>query len=228
MDRFDRYADEYQDLMSRSVALVGQSHDFFLKLKVRLLLDLVARRIGDSQQARLLDVGCGIGLIERALVGQVGSLYGIDVSQRSVRLATEGTAGATFLHYDGQRLPFADDVFDLTYAVCVLHHVPAAKWSGFVAEMARVVRPGGLALIIEHNPITPLTRLVVSRCELDKDATLLSARRCRKLLRGAGLDIVEQRYFAFIPFSLPGAAHVERGLAWLPLGAQYYLAATKG
>ena len=41
--------------------------------------------------------------------------------------------------------------------------------------MRRVVRPGGLLCIIEHNPFNPLTRLAVVRCEFDRDAVLLPA-----------------------------------------------------
>ena len=53
--------------------------------------------------------------------------------------------------------------------------------------MARVLRPGGIAAIFEHNPLNPLTRRVVSNCVFDEDAVLLRRRRARGLLRQAGL-----------------------------------------
>ena len=118
-------------------------------------------------------------------------------------------------------MPYSDGAFDLTFAVCVVHHVPRSDWSIFAAEMARVLRPGGLALIIEHNPFNPVTRHVVNRCEFDRDAVLLTARTCRHLMQGAGLKIVEKNYITFIPFQMRGVEQIERRLGWLPLGAQY-------
>ena len=54
--------------------------------------------------------------------------------------------------------------------------------AGFVADMVRVTRPGGLVCVIEHNPLNPLTRLAVNRCPFDADAVLLRsgqlAKRC--------------------------------------------------
>ena len=53
--------------------------------------------------------------------------------------------------------------------------------------MRRVVRPGGLVCVIEHNPLNPLTRsLAVSRCEFDSDAVLLGASTTRKLMAAGG------------------------------------------
>jgi hypothetical protein len=64
---------------------------------------------------------------------------------------------------------------------CVLHHVPPTQWVGFLCEMRRVVRPDGLVCLIEHDPLNPLTKLVVARCEFDRDAVLLRAGRARAL-----------------------------------------------
>ena len=119
--------------------------------------------------------------------------------------------------------PFADATFDVAFASCVLHHVPRAECAALVAEMARAVRPGGLVIVLEHNPLNPATRLVVARCEFDKDAELLHMQETRALLAAAGLRERERAYILFFPWRNA----FERRLARLPLGAQYYVASSR-
>ena len=226
VDNFDRYAKDYSAIMKSTIGWMGQDHDIFLSSKARLLLRLL-QRLGNPKNARVVDVGCGIGLLDRLLVGEVGALHGLDISEESVQIAAQGCPGAIFQHFDGCTMPYSSEAFDLAFAVCVVHHVPPAHRTQFASEMARVLRPGGLAVIIEHNPFNPITRLIVSRCEFDHDAVLLTPRTCRHLAREAGLEVVNQNFITFIPFRIPGAEQIEKCLGWLPLGAQYVIAAVK-
>ena len=66
-------------------------------------------------------------------------------------------------------------------------------------EMRRVVRPGGLVCVIEHNPLNPLTRLAVARCEFDRDTVLLGAGKARKLMAAGGLREIGTRGEARAP-----------------------------
>jgi SAM-dependent methyltransferase len=122
---------------------------------------------------------------------------------------------------DREPIPFADETFDVTFAVCVLHHVPRAQRVALVREMRRVCRPGGLVALFEHNPLNPLTRRAVSGCEFDRDAELLSRRRALGLLRAGGLPRPEGRYIVFFPWESGLLRAIEGRLGWLPLGAQY-------
>ena len=63
-----------------------------------------------------------------------------------------------------------------------------------IAEMARVTRPGGMVAIIEHNPLNPVTRHIVSRCPFDRDAVLLRCGTGARLLAGAGLEPGARRH----------------------------------
>ena len=89
--------------------------------------------------------------------------------------------------YDGERLPYDDERFDVAFAICVLHHVRPAERPRFVGELRRVVRPGGLVALFEHNPLNPLTRLAVHRCAFDGDAVLLRAGEAQHVARASGL-----------------------------------------
>jgi hypothetical protein len=105
--------------------------------------------------------------------------------------------------------------------------VPTAQCPRFAAELARVVRPGGLVAVFEHNPFNPLTRWAVQRCEFDRDAVLLSRGRATTVLRRAGLELAERRYIVFLPFGGERMEPLERRLGNLPIGAQYYVAARR-
>jgi hypothetical protein len=80
-----------------------------------------------------------------------------------------------------------------------------------------------MVTILEHNPLNPATRLVVSRCEFDEDAILLGRRESERLLTDAGLAPAETAYILFFPFR----NDFERHLSRLPMGAQYYVASSR-
>ena len=156
----------------------------------------------------MLDVGCGVGSFHPLLRGMVGRLSGIDVSSASIAQARADNRDVDYRAFDGRSFPFDDAGFDLVTAICVLHHVAPAEWAHFMSEMRRVVRPGGLVCVIEHNPLNPLTRLAVARCEFDRDAVLLGAGKARKLMAAARL--ARDRRALFPAVALGGEARAPR------------------
>jgi SAM-dependent methyltransferase len=221
---FDRLEGSYEQLVEHSIAFSGRSHDFFLEAKARRLLELARRLLGDPGEVRALDVGCGEGLFDSYL-GELGGLEGVDVSPPMVEAARVRNPNRSYHVADGTRLPFEHDAFDLSFAVCVLHHVEPNEREPFVAELGRVTRPGGLVVVFEHNPWNPLTRLAVARCPFDEDAVLLARRETTRRLRAGGLRPIESSYILFVPWNGRVVSAAERVLAPVPLGAQYYVAA---
>jgi SAM-dependent methyltransferase len=224
---FDTWKDTYREEVDKVVAFSGQDADFFTGLKARALLDLTRRRVGEPSGLDVLDVGCGVGVTDHYLVGKFGSVTGVDISEGILERAARANPGVDYRLYGGDELPLDDASIDVAFAVCVVHHVPPTQWVHFVAEMARVLRPGGLAAIFEHNPHNPLTRRVVSNCVFDDDAVLLRRRTATSLLREAGLTPVEHRYLAFLPVRGRRAEALDGALRRIPLGAQYYAAAVR-
>lgn len=222
---FDVFEDSYVDDLDEVVAFSGKSTDFFTSRKADLILELAGRQLGDPTRLDLLDVGCGIGLTDGFLTGRVGSLAGTDVSSPSLARAREANAGVRYeSSSEGEPLPFEDDSFDLSFAICVVHHVPRHGWRTFLSEMKRVTRPGGLVAIFEHNPLNPATRKIVRDCVFDENVTLIRAGLMKSLLGAADLTPVESRQILFLPVAAPWWLRVERRLARVPLGAQYYAA----
>jgi len=218
---FDAYRATYRQTVEASVGFSGVSYDYVLRSKARLLGEVMAQALGPDAAPRVLDVGCGVGVLHPLLAPLCGELHGTDISAPCIDQARRDNPAARYRAYDGVRLPYADDQFDMALAVCVLHHVPPQDRTAFAAEMARVVRPGGLTCVIEHNPLNPLTRLSVMRCPFDADAVLLPRREAEALMSGAGVGAVRSRYFVLVPSLAPWALSLERRLERAPLGAQY-------
>lgn len=219
-EAFDRYRGDYERVVQDSIAFSGLKHDFFLAAKVIRLGDLFRRHFGAARPS-LLDIGCGVGRMHPHLRPIVGRLAGTDVSSESIDRARADNPWADYRLDRRSGLPWEDASFDATLAVCVLHHVPVAERAAFMAEMARLTRPGGLAVIIEHNPWNPLTRLAVARCPFDHDAVLLRHSEAAGRLRAAGFRAVETSHFLVTPSLGAPALKLDRLLARLPLGAQY-------
>lgn len=224
---FDAYAEGYREAVQRSIDFSGLDHGFFTRRKAECLLDLAHRWLGPLPEVRALDVGCGVGATDTHLVGRLGELEGVDMAEAAVRRAAETNSGVRYRAYDGGRLPYDDERFDLVFAVCVAHHVSPADRARFAGELRRVVRPGGVVAIFEHNPFNPLTRLAVGRCEFDGDAVLLRPGETAGMLTGAGLHPVERRYIVLLPSDRPRARALEHAFRRIPLGAQYYVAALR-
>src|SRR2546423_403369 len=218
---FDTYDKSFGAVVQSSIDFSGLPHSFFTTAKADALRDVIATRLAGMHNPHMLDVGCGVGEFHPFVRGMFGRLCGVDVSAASVVQARHRNPDVEYEAYDGETLPYDSAIFDLAIAICVLHHVPPRQWLGFLCEMRRVVRPGGLVCLIEHNPFNPLTRLAVRRCEFDRDAVLLRAGRTQALMVDAGLHDTESQHFLMLPSAAPLARRIEHGFRRVPLGAQY-------
>lgn len=221
---FDRYSDSYREAVEESIAFAGADLDVYTRAKAEELLEL-AGCVGPPHRLAFLDVGCGIGDTDRFLEGRVGRLAGVDVAPKMLESARARNPWAEYRDYDaGEPIPFADESFDVCFAVCVFHHIPRDQRARLVGEMRRVCRRGGLVAIFEHNPLNPLTRRAVRDCPFDDDAVLLRRGEARRLIEGSGMKRVESPFIIFFPRQGERRDGIERRLGWLPLGAQYYVA----
>jgi SAM-dependent methyltransferase len=93
---------------------------------------------------RLLDAGCGTGYNLLALAG-LGRATGVDLSPDAIAFCRE--RGVRALRGSVLQLPFADASFDAVTSFDVLYHAWVSDDRAAVAEMARVLRPGGVALV---------------------------------------------------------------------------------
>jgi SAM-dependent methyltransferase len=183
---FDEFHSNYSDAVSSAVAFTGFKADFFTQVKADHILDETLAHFGNTQKVSTLDVGCGIGNYHHLLSDKFMKLSGVDISSASIDQARSKNAKVDYQVYDGRTLPYQDATFDLAFTICVLHHVPTSQWQEFAQQMRRVVRPGGLALVFEHNPLNPFTRKAVNSCPFDEDAVLLRKAVTEKLFFDIG------------------------------------------
>ena len=101
---------------------------------------VVAHELAD---ARVLEVGCGTGVLTRALarVANAGSVVGVDLAPALIERARELSPDIRFDVADARSLPFADGSFDLAVFDSTLSHVPGPERA--LAEAFRVLRADG-------------------------------------------------------------------------------------
>jgi SAM-dependent methyltransferase len=230
MDRseFDQYADEYLAQHQANIAVTGEAPEFFAEYKIAL-----TRKFADAARLavrRAVDFGSGIGASVpwfRRYFGDA-ALTCADASPRSLALSQSRFPGAeTYVEVDGETLPLADASVDLGFTACVFHHIDHAEHVGWLRELGRVIAPGGRLVLFEHNPYNPLTVRAVNTCPFDANAKLISARTLAASMRAAGWRTIETRYHLFFPHALAALRPVEPALAWVPLGGQYSLVASR-
>jgi len=217
---FDRYASGYEELLRDPIRdRFAVSSDFFHQRKWDVLNDFLRQHAVPVNKGCWLDVGCGKQELLRLGRHAFAEVAGCDPSDEMLR-------GCTDLNLHVQRdpnvLPFDDERFDLVTAACVYHHVPEHDRDALTSEVRRVLKPGGVFGIIEHNPLNPITQLIVRRSPIDTNARLLTAASARRLMRRAGLRPLTTTYFLYLPAKLYAvASRVERLLRHLPGGGQY-------
>lgn len=225
---FDDFAGSYREHIARALPRGVGEVDSFTRVKVRHLIRAIDSMFPRRRDVKILDAGCGIGLTDSYLKQTYAKITGFDVSSKSVELAAQANPELCYRCDPDGILPFADGSFDVAFAICVVHHVPPAQWVDFFRQLHRVLKPGGLLAIYEHNPWNPATQWVVSRCEFDRDAVLLSSTRCRGIAKAAGFTSTRTRNLLFLPLESRIWCLWERRLfSRLPVGAQYELTARK-
>jgi len=224
---FDRYSSSYHDLLKDPLRdrFTGNEGLFFHQRKCELIRAFFRRRNIDMSRLNYLDVGCGKGELLTLLRADFSRSAGCDVSPEMI---DEVDGVETHIQTDALQIPFVDREFDFVIAVCVYHHVPPGGRPALTAEICRVLRPGGIFCMIEHNPLNPVTRKIVSRTPVDANAILLPAREARNLASQAAFGRSTTEYFLYFPkpvFRIAGP--IEPWLAKIPLGGQYAIFAEK-
>jgi SAM-dependent methyltransferase len=219
---FDAYDRNYNEVVDKALSFSGLSVDFFTRVKADYFLELLASSASPAKRPDVIDIGCGIANSHPLLAGQVARLVGVDVSSACIAAAAAHNPQNEYATFDGLNLPYSAESFDAASAVCVFHHVPIADRVRLASNVRRVLRPGGVFAIFEHNPLNPVTQHVVSNCEFDKDAVLLRKNETERLLADAGFREISTRFILSIPARGRTWRRIDRLFARLPFGAQYY------
>jgi SAM-dependent methyltransferase len=193
---FDVIADEYLDQFAPHI------WDLLLERKTARIREA----LGPPNPSGVgLDLGCGLGFQAAALRACGYPVVGLDPAQKLLRRATE--RGVPAFSADALSLPLPDESLDFVYTVGVLHHLPGYASQGAASrEVWRVLKPGGLFLVLETNPRNPLFRLYMSYLfplvrSIDEGIELWIDPDQWAGAQGFALEPV--RYFTFLPDFLP-------------------------
>jgi len=158
-----------------------------------------------SAGSKILDVGCGTGVLAERLLHEGYDVTGADpfaamlehMKARDPRLKT--------VHAPGQSLPFDDGTFDFTYCVAVMHHVAEPKdVHDTLVEMCRVTKPGGHVLVWDHNPRNPYWPILMKRVPQDTGAErLIPQQEILDGLAAGGATTVETMPLGMMPDFTP-------------------------
>lgn len=223
---FDSHAEAYEQQLRENIAVTGEGPEYFAEYKIADLRRICA--VAGEEPQSILDFGAGIGASTPFMRGYFpdAEIVSADVSPKSLDILNRRHPELSRpVLIENSRLPLDDDSVDVAFTACVFHHIDASEHGHWLGEIRRVVRPGGLFVLFEHNPWNPLTVRAVNTCPFDENAVLINAPEMARRLCAAGWASVSTRYRLFFPAAFSALRPAERAMAWLPLGGQYSLAA---
>lgn len=169
---------------------------------------MTARLAALGPSPRGLDIGCGRGWYTARMRASGAVLTGLDASDRQLAAAREYLGPhVPLVRGDALALPFAAGTFDFAYIINVLHHVATPpEQREAIAEIGRVVRPGGLVFVHEMSVRNPLFRLYleyvypITKGIEEGTEYYLDPRRMTDV---RGLRLADVRHFTFVPDFVP-------------------------
>jgi len=144
MDHLKRIADEF--------TRQAQTFDKFAELTDEQVATRFGSALGEAGSGNLLDVACGPGVVTAAIAPMAASVVAFDATEpmlekAKTRCARAGLTNVTFKHGDAENLPFEEALFDGVVTRLAIHHFAHPQRA--LEEMFRVLRPGGVAVIVD-------------------------------------------------------------------------------
>jgi ubiquinone/menaquinone biosynthesis C-methylase UbiE len=192
-EHFDEVAEVYDESLPAHVT----AH--YLAKRTRFVLELC------PPPARLLDVGCGTGALAAELAAGGYEATGLDPSEGMLRVLGERAPRVSAIRASATAMPFDDGEFDLSVSVATMHHIADPdSVRRALAEMVRVVRPGGKVIVWDHNPRNPYWPYLMKRVPQDRgDERLVGVDELVDGLRAGGADPLSVAQLGMVPDFVP-------------------------
>lgn len=211
--RAKSYASEYQ-------GITPKAHFFNTRIQ------RVSELLGDFTTGKVLDVGCGPGIVGNSFCGRPVEYYGVDVSEEMIKVCIDTYGNVRqFRFFRGriEELPFSECCFDVVLCLGAFEYVMDGPLA--MCEIVRVLKPNGTVIITMLNEMSPyrlwqrlvywklvngidhIARLASGtrnvRAGAISEVTLYREKAFRQLLVSAGLRIEDVLYYDFNLFFSP-------------------------
>lgn len=141
--------DAYNNFSSQYSQHIDNDSNFWNKcIEVPAMEGLVKDKVSGKD---VLDLGCGSGLFTIKLLNWGAKPVGIDVSEEMVKVARKSFSEISFDVGDAEKLPYPDNSFDIVTSSLVLHYMK--DLNKVMAEVARILRDGGIFIFSMHHPL---------------------------------------------------------------------------
>lgn len=218
---FDKYIDDYRTNLTKALTLSGHSSTYFAQYKAKKLAFWLKSLT--NQAIKILDFGCGDGMMTDFVAKEFAQaqLFGVDPSPKSIKAAQLKYPAINFClnSQTTSDLPFEDNEFDIIYSAGTFHHIPFEQHSAYLHELKRITKKNSYIVILELNPLNPLTVLTFKRNPIDYNAQMLMFWYCKKLVRSAGKSAI--KFYCFFPKWFSWLQCIEPWLEKIPFGALY-------
>ena len=106
---------------------------------------------------QVLDLCCGSGQTTQFLVKLSQNVTGLDASPKSLQRARQNVPLAVYLEAFAEKMPFADNLFDVVHTSVALHEMQPEQLRKIISEVYRVLKPGGIFTLVDfHAPTNPI------------------------------------------------------------------------
>lgn len=227
---FDHFADEYDNLLKKSIAASGFEPTYFDEHKIKTIFDDYISNKKFDKKLQILNFGCGIGKSEIFINKYFSNceICSVDVSEKSIDTAKEKNKhfnNINFIKFDNIEDLQMKFTFDIIIVANVFHHIPEKLHLTTLKYLRSFLSTEGYLYVFEHNPKNPLTREVFATCEFDVGCKMINSALFIKMCADSGYNTIIRRYILFFPKFLSFLSSLEKYLKWCPVGAQYYIKA---
>lgn len=228
---FDHFADDYDNLLKKSITASGFEPTYFDEHKIKTVYDdyILNEKI-DNKKLQILNFGCGVGKSEMFINKYFTncSICSVDVSEKSINAAKEKNEqfnNINYIKFDNVEDLQLKSMFDIIFVANVFHHIPEELHLTTLKYLRSFLSPEGHLYVFEHNPKNPLTRKVFATCEFDVGCKMINSALFIEMCTNSGYNLIIRRYILFFPKFLSFLSSLEKYLKWCPAGAQYYIKA---